>query len=148
VKLSGRKATSTTEQRRAQFQVDRARSPALRDRYPELGLLRIALRFEDGGLHTPSPQQHTLYPAARAFFRFTCPCVDCDGQFDLSEAVAALVSEGGGRARRVSPGERSSRGSLHCEGVRFRDRDHSRPCPMQVAFDLSATTGAPEPTTT
>jgi len=56
-----------------------------------VGQLRIELVFDDVNAHRPSPQQHTLFPAAAAFYRFVCPCTDCDGDFDLKPAVTALL---------------------------------------------------------
>jgi hypothetical protein len=140
MKLTARKTASTSEQRRAQFQTDRTRAPAVRELFPDAGLLRITLKFQDGGAHVPSPQQHTLYPAARAFFRFACPCTDCDGQFDLTSAVAGLMANTN-RVRRAAGEERVAQGAMACEGVRFRDREHSRPCPMQLKFEIAATSG-------
>ncbi len=136
MKLSSRKVASTSEQRRNAMQTDRARSPALRETFPKIEMIRIDLNFKDGSPHTPSPQQHTLYPAARAFFRFSCPCVDCDGDFDLTPLVTTLVNDST-RAKRN--GERGSAGALRCEGVRFRDKENSRPCPMELKFQLSTT---------
>jgi hypothetical protein len=102
--------------------------------FPQVERLRIELIFDDanGRLPTPSPQLHTLYAAAPAFFRFSCPCADCDGDFDLTEAVTNLVSDIAAHPRHAAPG-----GILFCRGARFRHHAvHHVGCSMQVRFQL------------
>jgi hypothetical protein len=83
----------------------------MRQAFPQFEQLRVELAFGDTRSLPLSPQVHTLYPAAAAFFRFACPCADCDGDFDLAEAVTALAKSGA----------LTSRGRLACNGNR-RDR--------------------------
>jgi hypothetical protein len=92
--------------------------------------------FDDINAHRPSPQQHTLFPAAAAFFRFVCPCTDCDGDFDLKPAVTALLKNATWRKQDGI----TSTGKLSCDGVRIRDRstDH-KACSIQLNFKLIAT---------
>src|SRR5580693_8139140 len=71
---------------RERLMLERTRSAPLREMFPDVDQLRIELVFDDASAFIPSPQLHTLYPAAAAFFRFACPCADCDGDFDLSGA--------------------------------------------------------------
>lgn len=137
MKLASRKTISVSEQRRNNLQLERARAVAVRDMYPALGQLQVSLVFSDGSLRTPSPQSHTFFPAARAFFRFTCPCAECDGNFDLRESVGELVNNLS-RSRRGAT--RQAKGRLSCEGVRLRDRVGSRPCPMKLEYELAAAT--------
>jgi hypothetical protein len=134
MKLATRKAVSVSEQRRNRLQSDRARAMALRDTFPHVGTVRIELNFDDRSGNAPSPQQHTLYPSARAFFRFACPCAECDGDFDLAPAVTALLNDTS-RSRRAA--DRSARGQLQCEGIRARDRATSRPCPVVLDYRLT-----------
>ncbi|MFO1400114.1 MAG: hypothetical protein U1F30_02680 [Steroidobacteraceae bacterium] len=134
MKLATRKSIGISAQRRLQLQSARARSPTLRDRFPQVTTLRIELRFEERNGRTPSPQQHTLYPAARAFFRFACPCAECDGDFDLGPAVVALVGELS-EARHAVAGAAS--GPMPCEGWRARERASSRPCTISQHYRLS-----------
>jgi hypothetical protein len=84
MKLAPRKAVSSIEQRRTRRLSDRVAAPALRTAFPQVENLRIELNFSDRTAHAPSLQQHILYPSARAFFRFACPCFECDGEFDLT----------------------------------------------------------------
>lgn len=110
------------------------RAAALSKVFPEIEQLRIELVFNDPNARSqpPSPQLRTLYSAAPAFFRFACPCADCDGDFDLTDAVTALISSGAGRARASSID-----GHLSCRGVRFRDHPvHQTHCQMQLSFQL------------
>ena len=115
---------------RERLMSERTRSAPLRDVFPDVDQLRIELIFNDAGAHTPSPQLHTLYPAASAFFRFSCPCADCDGDFDLTGAVASLIESTAGR-RRV---DASSSGRMQCQGVRLRDMAGQKECLMQLTF--------------
>lgn len=110
-----------------------AQRVVLRDAFPHIDRLCIELVFDDDSACSPSPQLHTLYPTATALFRFSCPCGDCDGEFDLAGPVAALV-EGSLSYR---PTVASSDGQLCCQGVRLRNLVHQRNCVTQLSFRLS-----------
>lgn len=119
--------------RREQLMSERLRAATLRSLFPQIEQLRIDLVFSDPNARSPpSPQRHTLYSGAPAFFRFACPCADCDGDFDLTAAVTTLIT---------NPAERrwagSLDGQLSCQGVRFRDHAvYQTPCPMLLSFQL------------
>jgi hypothetical protein len=130
MRITARKSTKITGRER--LMTERTRSAPLRDVFPDVDQLRIELVFNDASAYTPSPQLHTLYPAASAFFRFACPCADCDGDFDLTEAVASLIESTAGR-RRI---DASSSGRMHCQGVRLRDSAGQKECLMQLSFRL------------
>jgi hypothetical protein len=127
-----RKSANPAVRRRELMLAERNRSAVLRKVYPHLGHLRIELIFNDSSDHPPSPQQHTLYPAAPAFFRFPCPCADCDADFDLMPVVAKLLDRVPGRDRATVSGQ------MPCGGVRLRDRISSKTCSMQLRFQLVA----------
>ena len=131
MKVPQRKTVNSAAQRRELLLSERNRSAALRRAFPDVGQLRIDLTFSDLSNHTPSPQRHTLYPAAPAFFRFACPCADCDADFDLMPVVAKLLDGASGRKRAAS-------GQMSCHGVRLRDRVGSAACSMQLKFQLVA----------
>jgi hypothetical protein len=133
MKIGVRKSVNHAAQRRELMLSERGRSAALRRVYPDVAQLRIELIFSDLSDHPPSPQQHTLYPAAPAFFRFACPCADCDADFDLMPVVAKLLdgASGSKQAATVS-------GRMSCQGVRLRDRVGSNPCSTQLKFQLVA----------
>jgi hypothetical protein len=132
MRVALRKSVNPAVQRREQMLSARTRSAPLRRAFPDLGQLRIELTFSDLGAHTPSPQLHTLFPAAPAFFRFVCPCADCDADFDLTSAVTNLLADVPGRKRTAA----SVNGQLSCHGVRLRDRAGSKACTMRLDFKL------------
>jgi len=133
MKVAVRKSVNFAAQRRELLLSERNRSAALRRAYPDVAQLRIELIFSDQSNHTPSPQRHTLYPAAPAFFRFACPCADCDADFDLMPVVAKLLDGASGRKR-----PETVSGQMSCHGVRLRDRAGSNACSMQLKFQLVA----------
>lgn len=121
--------------------LEHLRAAPLRKLFPEIHQLRIELLFSDPKTHFPQPssQLRTLFAAAPAFFRFSCPCADCDGDFDLTDAVTAMITGPTERQRATS-----ITGHLSCQGVRFRDHAVLRSCcPMQLNFQLLS-----EPATT
>ena len=130
MRITARKNSKITGRER--LLIERMRSAPLREVFPNVDQLRIELVFNDASAFIPSPQLHTLYPAALAFFRFACPSADCDGEFDLSGAVASLLASSPGR-RRV---DASSSGRMDCPGVRLRDMAGQKICPMQLDFRL------------
>ena len=129
MKLTSRKVPTFGEQRRAGRQNDRLQAPAMRSRYADVAKLQIDLSFAGMSRPPPSPQSHSFYPPARAFFRFACPCSECDGEFDLSASVSGL-------AEVKQPSARTASGRLGCEGVHFRERATAAPCPMVLNWRL------------
>ena len=133
MKVPSRRAASISEQRRYDLQVDRAQAATVRESFPQVGVIEIDLNFAETPAPTPSPQRHSLYPPARAFFRFACPCADCDGEFDLGKAVVELV--------KVATSENRISGSsiarpMRCQGTRWRDSNHSEPCCVALSFQV------------
>jgi hypothetical protein len=128
--VPSRKAVSVAAHRRLVLHADRAKSSTVRDTFPDVGVIHINLDFSEPH-PPPSPQRHSLYPAARAFFRFACPCVDCDGEFDLATVVAELVTAGAPAKRATG---RSVTGRSPCRGIHWRDSDHSEPCRIELSF--------------
>ena len=112
---------------------ERMRAARLRALFPQIEQLRIDLVFSDPNARSPpSPQRHTLYSSAPAFFRFACPCADCDGDFDLTAAVTSLITNPPERTRADTLD-----GHLSCQGLRFRDHAvYQTSCPMQLSFQL------------
>ena len=133
MKVAVRRSANPAAERRELMLSERGRSAALRRAYPGVAQLRIELTFSDLSDHTPSPQCHTLYPAAPAFFRFACPCADCDADFDLMPVVAKLLEDVSGRKRPAKV-----TGQMSCQGIRLRDRVGSNACSMQLKFRLIA----------
>jgi hypothetical protein len=134
--MAARKNANGVVPKREQLITEHLRTDPLRKLFPDIEQLRIELVFNDPKtpLAPPSPQMRSLYSAAPAFFRFACPCADCDGDFDLTEAVKALSTTVAGRKRTTSL---TSSGHLPCRGVRFRDHSLLQTaCPMELRFQL------------
>jgi hypothetical protein len=110
--------------RRERRQQDFSRSPALRDRFPGLAEVRIELSFADETALPPSMQSYCYFPAARAFFRYPCPCHACSGEFDVGAIIAAAAEDS---AR--GPHDQSE--NLACAGVRAHGTD-TVPCPIRA----------------
>ena len=87
---------------------DRASSQPLRARYPKLATLQLDFDFSDRTAFIPSPQVTVFHPPAHAYFCFSCPYSDCDGEFDFTSQVDSLVN-----AR-----ESRSEGQVSCAGTR------------------------------
>lgn len=136
MKLAARKTTTGVIPKRERLMSEHLRADPLRKLFPDIEQLRIELLFHDPetDLPPPSPQLRTLFSAAPAFFRFACPCADCDGDFDLTDTVITLIKKSADRKRAAS-----FAGQLSCRGVRFRDRAvHQSSCSMQLSFQLLA----------
>src|SRR5579862_1898190 len=133
MRIAARKKPNSILPRRERLMKEHVSADALSKRFPEIAQLRIELLFMDPSARSPpSPQLRTLYSSAPAFFRFSCPCADCDGDFDLTNAVTTLIANSAGRKRAVSLD-----GHLSCQGVRFRDHAvHQASCQMQVSYQL------------
>lgn len=101
----------------------------LRLTYPEIQRLRLELKFEGTTDNIPTAQSHVLHPAARAFFEFPCPRTDCDGRFDLTDAVSAAL---GKRVRQAD-------GGLKCPGQRPDQRGSRNPCDLHLNYALAVT---------
>jgi hypothetical protein len=137
MRIAARKKPNAILPRRERLMKEHVSAAALKERFPGVEQLRIELLFVDPNARSsPSPQMRTLYSSAPAFFRFACPCADCDGDFDLTDAVTTLIANGAGRKRPVSLD-----GHLSCQGVRFRDHAvHQASCQMQVSYQLRTET--------
>ena len=120
---------ATRQERMDQLRRDRATAQVLRAAFPTLQHLRIDLSFQGPASSVPTPQSHVLYPPARAFFEYRCPYSDCDGQFDLGDAVKAALADATHRAH----------GILECRGSRGRDPTSRRPCLLQLLYEVTAT---------
>lgn len=115
---------------RERLKQDFTRAASLRETYPQLAELCIEFEFEDGTVRAPSPQSFRYFPAARGFFRYSCPCHSCDGEFDLSDQVAELVGVG-----RV---QRSRQLQVFCAGQRAQENNTREACPICARIRVSA----------
>lgn len=106
----------------------RATSLALRQVFPTVQQLRLELLFRSPHSASPATQAHTLHAAARAFFEFSCPYADCDGQFDLSTAVQAALAD---------PAHHAT-GELACSGKRPVGVGESELCRLHLNYTVTA----------
>jgi len=128
MKLGSARGARTRQDRSSRLHRDQLAAPKLRAAFPAVEQLRIDLSFEGGGTTTPVPQSHILHPPARAYFSFSCPYCDCDGQFELTAAVHAAVE---------SPSHRVE-GVVECAGLRASDHEPKPPCHLRLRFALTA----------
>lgn len=128
----GPKISKEPSARRDQLMKERTRAASLQQAFPRIGQLRIELSFIDSRGRAHSPQVHTLYPAARAFFRFACTCTDCDGDYDLDGAVTALLKS-------TSKGTRTAQGTLICDGARRDLPRDGTTCSIRIDYQLTST---------
>ena len=117
----GRKATRERQSR------NRIAAPQLRLRYPKLTSLQLGFVFSDTSAFLPSPQMTVLHPPARAYFCFACPYGDCDGEFDLTDAIERMIGAREARAR----------GAVCCAGTRHG----SDSCKLRLEYTLVACRG-------
>ncbi len=127
MRLAARSLTEGRQERLDRRRRDRAAALALRAAYPGVERLRLDLHFH-GVRNVPASQSHELHPPAQAFFEFPCPFADCDGQFDLDEAVGAALAGG----------KRQAQGQLECTGDRARDHASKQPCGLQLIYKITA----------
>jgi hypothetical protein len=117
------------EQQREQMRRDRAAAQALRIAFPAVQQVRLELEFSGAGATVPASQLHVMHPPARAFFEFQCPYADCDGRFNLANAVEAALA---------SPKLRAT-GTLECRGLRARDHLSKQDCALQLRYTVRIT---------
>lgn len=107
----------------------RAAAPSLRVAFPSVQQLRLELNFASTTTNIPASQSHVLHPPARAFFEFPCPYADCDGQFDLTDAVDLLLAD-----RLLKAG-----GTLKCQGHRPDRGARRTPCQLHLTYEFTVT---------
>jgi hypothetical protein len=129
MRLARANPTATREGRIEQLRRDRASAPTLRATFPTIDQLRIELKFAGPSANTPATQLHLLYPPARAFFGYPCPYSDCDGHFDLGDAIKGALAHK----------SNVSTGVLECGGLRARDYASKQPCLLQIHYEVTAT---------
>ena len=108
---------------------DRATSQPLRVSYPQFASLKLQFEFREQNPEIVAPVPHLLFmhPPSQAYFVFPCPYADCDGEFDLTSAVAELA-----RSR-----ESSCDGKQVCGGQRVRDKNGRGPCQLSLKYTIA-----------
>ena len=120
-------ANSRTQLRERQRR-DRATSQPLRAMYPQFASLRLEFEFseQDPDAAAPAPHLLVMHPPSQAYFVFPCPYADCDGEFDLTSAVAGVARSH----------ESKSHGELKCGGQRVRDKNGRTPCQLTLEYTI------------
>lgn len=108
---------------------DRASAQPLRVRYPQFASLKLQFEFResDPDLAAPVPHLFVMHPPSQAYFLFPCPHADCDGEFDLTSAVAELA-----RSRK-----HHCDGKQVCGGQRARDKNGRGPCQLALTYTIA-----------
>jgi hypothetical protein len=88
--------------------------------------LEFAFSEPDPDASAPAPHLLVMHPPSQAYFVFPCPYADCDGEFDLTSAVAGLARSG----------EHSCHGELKCGGQRVRDKNGRTPCQLTLGYTI------------
>ncbi|HEY6923906.1 MAG TPA: hypothetical protein VI653_10585 [Steroidobacteraceae bacterium] len=129
MRLNPSSAAAAREERTGRLRRDRAAALTVRAAFPSVQQLRLDLEFEGAAANTPTPQSHVLHPPARAYFTFPCPYADCDGQFDLTEAVNAALDDRSPQPEGVS----------QCPGTRVGNQASRQPCLLRLTHRITAT---------
>jgi hypothetical protein len=117
---------------REQLKLERSLALPLREIHPRLAEVYIEFEFDDGTDRKPSPTAYSYFPAARGFFRYSCPCHSCSGEFDLSAQVTELAQETG-------LAQHSRRVQVSCAGLRPRSMGMHEPCPLCAWIRITVT---------
>jgi hypothetical protein len=115
---------------------DRATAQLLRVSYPQFASLRLQFEFREANPDIAPPVPHLLHmhPPSHAYFLFPCPHADCDGEFDLTSAVAELARSS----------ERRCDGRQVCGGQRIRDKNGRGPCQLALKYSIAPGAAAEE----
>ncbi len=122
---------------RDRLKIECGTAPSLRQLYPQLAEVRVEFEFEDGTERAPSDLSFAYFPAARAFFRYACPCHTCNGEFDLIAQIAGLVERPGNPRR-------TSRITQSCTGHRLQASGDDGGCPVKARIRVSTVLHATE----
>lgn len=114
---------------RDRLKLEAMKAPPLRSTYPGVAELRIALQFDATLASQLSPQSFSYFPAAKAFFRYACPCHSCTGEFDISRYVADLAAKPGSQRR-------TRQVTLQCTGELRLDLKELTACPVGAQVQL------------
>lgn len=128
MRLSASSPAALRQERADRLRRERAATQTLRDAFPAVQQLRLELKFEGAAPNVPAAQSHVLHPPAQAYFAFPCPHADCDGQFDLTAAANAVLTN-----QAVPEAE----GALKCSGQRLDRRVSRVPCELHLHYRLT-----------
>jgi hypothetical protein len=121
-----RKATPA-ELRRDQLRQARVDAPTLRQFLPAAAQVGVELTFAVDARLAQAPRMFTVFPPAQAHFVYACPIGNCDGTYDLNEAVFGML-----RAHAAA-----ATGVLHCSGHTPRHDGPGPLCGLGVAYAVA-----------
>jgi hypothetical protein len=124
MKLVRRRKATSADIRLDQLRQARVDAPTLRQLLPNAAQVWVELAFDADVRLAQAARVFTIYPAAQAYFVYSCPFGDCDGMFDLNEPVFAML-----RAHTCQ-----ARGVLHCVGRKARRADPGPQCGLGMAY--------------
>jgi len=128
MRLAARPSQPNADQRRELSRRKRMAAGSLSSAFPAVESVRIELNFQDESSQQPVRQLHALYPAAPAFFEFSCPHGDCDGSLDMNEIVSAMLQRS----------STSVGGTLRCPGFRAGPGMTKRSCSLNASYRIAA----------
>jgi hypothetical protein len=127
MKLVRRRRATSADIRLDQLRQARAAAPTLRQFLPDAAQVWVELAFDADIRLAQAARVFTIYPSAQAHFVYSCPFGDCDGTFDLNEAVFAML-----RTHTCQ-----SRGALQCVGHKARRADPGPRCGLGMAYAVA-----------
>jgi hypothetical protein len=128
-------SANSRNQLRERQRRDRAIAQVMRVMYPQFASLRLKFGFSesDPDISAPAPHLLVMHPPSQAYFVFPCPYADCDGEFDLTSAVAELARSH----------ESHCEVKHKCGGQRVRDKNGRTPCQLTLAYTIEPGTQEP-----
>lgn len=130
VRLARNKKAFARPDRHDQLRKGRAAAETLRTVCPDASSVRVELVFHSPLGEPHVPQMYSMFPPAKAYFVYSCPCGDCDGLFDMETVGLQML-----RARRTH-----SAGTITCAGRRSFEGTVGRPCQMRVDYSITLST--------
>lgn len=112
--------------RRDELRRSRAEAPTLRQSMPAATQVWVGLEFAGISPPAPAARAYTVYPAAQAHFVYACPHGNCDGNYDLNDAINGLLQAGGC----------NTAGTLSCTGHRSLQLSRT-PCGLDVRYTVA-----------
>ena len=124
----GNRNSDTFKRQAEQWRHAYTQATTLAESYPKVEELLIASSFTDPiNLGHYSARQHSIFPAAKAFFGLPCPRTLClKGGFHLDEIVRRLLKSG----------ETSATGSLVCAGHMEPQDAEPVPCGLRMDYRI------------
>ncbi len=129
MRLVTRSRRSPLEKQLDRAQRRRAAAGTFAENFPLVERIRLELHPMDPGVASPVRQLHELFPPAASVLVFNCPHGDCDGFFDLTDAVDGVLRAGAAEGA----------GAEECRGTRPAPGVTRRPCRLKLGYRFTVT---------